>query len=185
MKKICVIKNYLYLSNRRAVRRFVYENHGLMRRMYGDERHISVLRSEIETNDVEYHSDSDWSFHDSKLSLKKNYQPRTESAPKSSSTTTTTTTTAAPEARTRSTTSEPVTENASAEANTNTSTEDPYTLASSEFLTTEVNIETTAEYETTTTDNESEKAPPVHQHQLFEKDQTTTEEPQLYKLRGV
>ncbi|KAL1122147.1 hypothetical protein AAG570_003552, partial [Ranatra chinensis] len=40
----------------RAVRRFVYENHGLMRRMYGDERHISVLRSEIESNDVEYHA---------------------------------------------------------------------------------------------------------------------------------
>lgn len=94
------------------MRRFVYENHGLMRRMYGDERHISVLRSEIESNDVEYHSDSDWSFHDSKLSLKKNYKPRTETAPPSTTTTTTTTstttTTTIPEARTQ----EPVTENA-------------------------------------------------------------------------
>ncbi|XP_012260997.2 protein spaetzle 4 [Athalia rosae] len=35
-----------------AVRRFVQENQGLMRRMYGDERHISVLRAEIENNDV-------------------------------------------------------------------------------------------------------------------------------------
>ncbi|XP_046629511.1 protein spaetzle 4 [Neodiprion virginianus] len=35
-----------------AVRRFVQENQGLMRRMYGDERHISVLRAEIDNNDV-------------------------------------------------------------------------------------------------------------------------------------
>lgn len=36
-----------------AVRRFVHENQGLMRRMYGDIRHISVLRTEIENNDIE------------------------------------------------------------------------------------------------------------------------------------
>ncbi|KAG6798715.1 protein spaetzle 4 [Apis mellifera caucasica] len=48
-----------------AVRRFVQENQGLMRRMYGDERHINVLRAEFERNDVElkyddyYHHFSD------------------------------------------------------------------------------------------------------------------------------
>ncbi|XP_076163259.1 spaetzle domain-containing protein 4 [Ptiloglossa arizonensis] len=48
-----------------AVRRFVQENQGLMRRMYGDERHINVLRAEFERNDIElkyddyYHHFSD------------------------------------------------------------------------------------------------------------------------------
>ncbi|RZF43763.1 hypothetical protein LSTR_LSTR009186 [Laodelphax striatellus] len=59
----------------RAVRRFVFENHGLMRRMYGDERHISVLRSEIESNDVDYQSEPGWAYHDPAL---KNYQPPTK-----------------------------------------------------------------------------------------------------------
>ncbi|PNF25081.1 hypothetical protein B7P43_G01974 [Cryptotermes secundus] len=46
----------------RAVRRFVHENQGLMRRMYGDQRHISVLRAEIESNDVEYLNE--WKFQE-------------------------------------------------------------------------------------------------------------------------
>ncbi|XP_055548389.1 protein spaetzle 4 isoform X2 [Wyeomyia smithii] len=36
-----------------AVRRFVHENQGLMRRMYGDVRHISILKSEIDTNKID------------------------------------------------------------------------------------------------------------------------------------
>lgn len=36
-----------------AVRRFVHENQGLMKRMYGDVRHISVLRDEINNNDID------------------------------------------------------------------------------------------------------------------------------------
>ncbi|XP_058826245.1 protein spaetzle 4 [Topomyia yanbarensis] len=36
-----------------AVRRFVHENQGLMRRMYGDVRHISVLKSEMENNEID------------------------------------------------------------------------------------------------------------------------------------
>ncbi|XP_031622820.1 protein spaetzle 4 isoform X2 [Contarinia nasturtii] len=35
-----------------AVRRFVNENQGMMKRMYGDVRHISVLRNEITNNDI-------------------------------------------------------------------------------------------------------------------------------------
>ncbi|XP_015599372.1 protein spaetzle 4 isoform X2 [Cephus cinctus] len=40
-----------------AVRRFVQENQGLMRRMYGDERHINILRTELEKNDIEIEFD--------------------------------------------------------------------------------------------------------------------------------
>ncbi|XP_005184799.1 protein spaetzle 4 [Musca domestica] len=36
-----------------AVRRFVHENQGLMKRMYGDVRHISVLREEIYNNEID------------------------------------------------------------------------------------------------------------------------------------
>lgn len=36
-----------------AVRRFVHENQGLMRRMYGEQRHIAVLKAEIENNDLD------------------------------------------------------------------------------------------------------------------------------------
>nr|XP_014100132.2 protein spaetzle 4 [Bactrocera oleae] len=36
-----------------AVRRFVHENHGLMKRMYGDVKHISVLRDEILNNEID------------------------------------------------------------------------------------------------------------------------------------
>lgn len=36
-----------------AVRRFVHENQGLMKRMYGDVKHISVLRTEINNNDID------------------------------------------------------------------------------------------------------------------------------------
>lgn len=36
-----------------AVRRFVRENQGLMKRMYGDLRHISVLKTEIDSNRIE------------------------------------------------------------------------------------------------------------------------------------
>ena len=103
-----------------------------MKRMYGDERHISVLRSEIESNDVEYQSEGGWSFHDSML---KNYHPKHESTMKTM-TTTTTTTTFTPELSSTSrvtTQQEPATtgllgsfDNSSSENNTST-TDDTYT----------------------------------------------------------
>lgn len=40
-----------------AVRRFVQENQGLMRRMYGDESYINILRAEFEKNDIEFKYD--------------------------------------------------------------------------------------------------------------------------------
>lgn len=46
---------------RNAMKRFVYENQGLVRRMYGDIRHIFVMQSEIEnevdSDDFKHHAD--------------------------------------------------------------------------------------------------------------------------------
>lgn len=50
-------QNPLLLVYRHAVRRFVQENQGLMRRMYGDESYISILRAEFEKNDIEFKYD--------------------------------------------------------------------------------------------------------------------------------
>lgn len=36
-----------------AMRRFVHENQGLVRRMYGDIRHITILKAEFENNEIE------------------------------------------------------------------------------------------------------------------------------------
>lgn len=52
-KRLRFIQWYISSNCRHAVRRFVQENQGLMRRMYGDERHINVLRAEFEKNDIE------------------------------------------------------------------------------------------------------------------------------------
>lgn len=41
------------LVRRHAVHRFVRENQGLMRRMYGDESYINILRAEFNENDIE------------------------------------------------------------------------------------------------------------------------------------
>lgn len=46
----CDLPGTMYPWN--AVRRFVNENQGMMKRMYGDVRHISVLRNEINNNDI-------------------------------------------------------------------------------------------------------------------------------------
>lgn len=46
----CNLPGNMYPWN--AVRRFVSENQGMMKRMYGDVRHISVLRNEINNNDI-------------------------------------------------------------------------------------------------------------------------------------
>lgn len=173
---------YLYFY-RRAVRRFVFENHGLMRRMYGDERHISVLRSEIESNDVDYQSESGWSFHDSML---KNYQPKQER------TTTTTTTTSTPETSSKALTQDPTTttttsgsfDNTTTDVNAST-TDNTYTLQSEELLTTEITVETTTEYEPTTTSTERELHKPQIFQDMFEKNNDDIEQTQLYKLRGV
>ncbi|XP_014254099.1 protein spaetzle 4 isoform X1 [Cimex lectularius] len=159
----------------RAVRRFVYENHGLMRRMYGDERHISVLRSEIESNDVEYQSEK-WT-HDSNLKHFKQKKDEYKSASKSTtpppSTTTTSTTTQQPDITNKTTTRE------------TPSTTNQESTTDSEFSTTEFDIESTTEFLTTTQKTETTSKPLIFQDTL-EKSTTTTEKAQLfYKSRGV
>lgn len=47
---------------RHAVRRFVQENQGLMRRMYGDENYINILKAEFDKNDIELKYD-DYHHH--------------------------------------------------------------------------------------------------------------------------
>ncbi|XP_055638769.1 protein spaetzle 4 isoform X2 [Toxorhynchites rutilus septentrionalis] len=57
-----------------AVRRFVHENQGLMRRMYGDIRHISVLKTEIDNNEIDiddiYHTAERYSRMDTSKKMK-------------------------------------------------------------------------------------------------------------------
>ncbi|XP_046989907.1 protein spaetzle 4-like isoform X2 [Schistocerca americana] len=65
-----------------AVRRFVQENHGLMRRMYGEERHISVLRAEIVSNDVNYMHDNEWKLGESRRTSFRNKAPVTSATTK-------------------------------------------------------------------------------------------------------
>lgn len=50
MQAYCNLPGTMYPWH--AVRRFVNENQGMMKRMYGDVRHISVLRNEINNNDI-------------------------------------------------------------------------------------------------------------------------------------
>lgn len=156
--------------------------------MYGDERHISVLRSEIESNDVEYQSEGGWSFHDSML---KNYQPKHESTMKTTTTTSSTTFKSELSSTSKVTTQqEPTTtgmlgsyDNSSSENNTST-TDDTYTLQADELFTTESDFETTTEYEPQTFQTVSERPKPQMFQDFVEKSQTT-EQAQMYKLRGV
>uniref|UniRef100_A0A1A9W1R0 Spaetzle domain-containing protein n=1 Tax=Glossina brevipalpis TaxID=37001 RepID=A0A1A9W1R0_9MUSC len=47
----CVLPGAAYPWH--AVRRFVHENQGLMKRMYGDVRHIAILKNEILNNEID------------------------------------------------------------------------------------------------------------------------------------
>lgn len=122
-----------------AVRRFVHENQGLMRRMYGDVRHISILRTEINNNDIELddvvktatrYSRSGWKknkylyasdFQNSKTNdvlTEPHFRPASSST--TTPTTTTTTTTVTPQSTT--TTSETTTSATPSLANTTVKT---------------------------------------------------------------
>lgn len=120
---------------RHAVRRFVHENHGLMRRMYGDERHISVLRAEIESNDVELVRDPGWHLEDDvkrRYSAKPHFRPANRNhqqppppplpEPQTTTTTTSTTTTSPPSTSTTTSTTTPSTTTSSTTPATTTST---------------------------------------------------------------
>lgn len=112
-----------------AVRRFVHENQGLMKRMYGDVRHISILRDEIQNNEVVdsddieeaaerysktprgakfmlHERDEFSNFKGNDVLMEPHFRPMsTTSSTTSSTSTTTTTTTPTPERTTTSTAS--------------------------------------------------------------------------------
>ncbi|XP_049771517.1 protein spaetzle 4 isoform X3 [Schistocerca cancellata] len=53
-----------------------------MRRMYGEERHISVLRAEIVSNDVNYMHDNEWKLGESRRTSFRNKAPVTSATTK-------------------------------------------------------------------------------------------------------
>lgn len=63
-----------------AVRRFVNENQGMMKRMYGDVRHISVLRNEINNNDITLEDVEETAVRYSRAGWKRNKYLYQESA---------------------------------------------------------------------------------------------------------
>lgn len=139
--------------------------------MYGAERHISVLRSEIESNDVEYQNEK-WS----KESNMKHYKLNKEEIRSSPKTTTSTSTTT----QTTSVT------NRSATSPEMTTESGPDSTTESEFTTTDFdNFDTTTEFLTTTLKTETESKPQIFQDTL-EKSSTTTEKAQMfYRTKGV
>lgn len=154
-----------------------------MRRMYGDERHISVLRSEIETNDV-YHQGEKWSAESNfkrYKPLKTDYKSSpwpTMSGSSSSTTSSTTTSTTT----TTTTTAAPTTNKTYAPSLPPEVTTDEL---ETDFTTTEFDYETTTEYLTTTMKNEASPKPQIFQDTL-EKSSSTTEKAQIFfKNRGV
>lgn len=62
-----------------AVRRFVNENQGMMKRMYGDVRHISVLRNEINNNEITLEDVEDTAVRYSRAGWKRSKYPYQES----------------------------------------------------------------------------------------------------------
>ncbi|XP_073977683.1 spaetzle domain-containing protein 4 isoform X2 [Rhodnius prolixus] len=186
-----------------------------MKRMYGEERHISVLRSEIESNDVEYHTDK-WS---QQANLKR-YKPKKEeivkttgsrtpvnhsnvsTIPASSTTVTTTSATTTTTAATSSTTGSTLTGNRSTTFEATTTTTSWADVTS---VDTTVPVTTTTEFDYTSTTTEpdsmdmttlpdsqpssttlkAEARPQIFQDTL-EKSSTTTEKANLfYKSKGV
>lgn len=70
LQAYCNLPGNMYPWN--AVRRFVHENQGLMKRMYGDVRHISVLRTEINNNDIDVNDAEETAARYSRAGWKRN-----------------------------------------------------------------------------------------------------------------
>lgn len=70
LQAYCNLPGNMYPWN--AVRRFVHENQGLMKRMYGDVRHISVLRTEINNNDIDVNDAEEAAARYSRAGWKRN-----------------------------------------------------------------------------------------------------------------
>lgn len=60
------------------MKKFVYENQGLVRRMYGDMRHIFVMQSELEnevdSDDFKHHADKYSKTFNDQHDLKNNHR---------------------------------------------------------------------------------------------------------------
>lgn len=74
----CNLPGSMYPWN--AVRRFVSENQGMMKRMYGDVRHISVLRNEINDNEITLDDVEEAAVRYSRTSWKRNKYLHQESS---------------------------------------------------------------------------------------------------------
>ena len=146
-----------------------------MRRMYGDERHISVLRSEIESNDVDYQNEK-WT-HDSNFKHYKHRKEEYKSTPKTTTTSSTTTVTAQPTMTNRTTINSDI-------PNTTTSNPDSTETTESDYTTTEFEYDSTTEYVTTAKIEEQAKIQ-IFQDTLDKTTSTTTEEQLMYKTKGV
>lgn len=79
----CNLPGNMYPWN--AVRRFVHENQGLMKRMYGDVRHISVLRTEINNNDIDVNDAEEAAARYSRSGWKRNKYIHSDSSKKKNS----------------------------------------------------------------------------------------------------
>lgn len=151
-----------------------------MKRMYGEQRHFSVLRAEIESNDVDYdnwHGFNEPAFKKydkSTATLLRQTHPSASSTTSSTTTSTSTVTTTTTSTTTKST---PI--------DNTTITEIPFSTENEDVTSTESTFETTVSEElpvslsTSTTSLESSKTP---QPQIFQG--TTTELP-TFRLKGV
>lgn len=165
------------------MRRFVFENHGLMKRMYGEQRHFSVLRAEIESNDVDYGSEN---WHGYNEPAFKKYDKSTPTILRqtftSASSTTTSTTTSSTVTTTASTTTTKTTP-----LDNTTITDIPYSTEDEDITSTESAFETTVSEElpmsiSTSTSATSLESSKTSQPQIFQG--TTTELP-TFRLKGM
>lgn len=156
-----------------------------MKRMYGEQRHSSVLRAEIETNDVDYGNDNWHGYSEPAFKKYDKSTPtilrQTFTSASSSSTTSTTTSTSTVTTTTSSTTTK------STALDNTTITEIPYSTEDEDVTSTENDFETTVSEElplslSTSTGATSLESSKTSQPQIFQG--TTTELP-TFRLKGV
>ncbi|KAK7603113.1 hypothetical protein V9T40_003112 [Parthenolecanium corni] len=180
-----------------AVRKFVYDNHGLMKRMYGEERHFKVLRAEFDTNDVEtgkerWHRYSEGAYKRQEKSsptiLRQTFS-FPSSSPTSVSSTTTTSTTTPTTTTVSTTTARPTTADNSTIFDLPYSTED--TEDEEEDVTsTEAIYDTTVSEELPISTSTTTTSPPTSSAELAKTSspqifQETTSEMPILRLKGI
>lgn len=176
------------------MRRFVFENHGLMKRMYGEQRHFSVLRAEIDTNDLDFVSDrwpgyNEGSFkkYDKSVPtiLRQTFSSAIGSSGSSttSTTATTTTTTTTASASTMTTVRTTTPDNSTIiDILFSTENEDMITTDGDSLFDTTVSEELPVVTSTTTGSTTSAETSRSPQPQIF---QETTSEMPTFRLKGM